>query len=151
MRTLRTMLAVPIAVLALFSATRAAEFADVVQAVHGSGWQKNLGNLCAHFGLDAAGCLFRQLSVRDPQAQDHPRAINVPENGRELLLFHLRPLVGEFFVVSPEGKLMRAYYRETGRDYKRLPLAEAEAEYQADLRYWLNNLERLKPAGTHHR
>jgi hypothetical protein len=148
MRTSKTMLAVPIAILALTSMARAAEFADVVQTVQGFGWQKDLGNLCSRFRLDAASCTFKQLSVRDSQAQDHPRAFNVPEQGRELLMFHLRPLVGEFFVVSPQGKLMRAYYRAVGRDYEQLPPHEAEAEFQADLRYWLDNLDRLKQASS---
>ena len=60
------------------------------------------------------------------------------------MIFHLRPLAGEFFIVSPDGILMRAYLRFKGTDYSRVPNEEVQQEFDKNLAYWTTNLSRLK-------
>ena len=77
-----------------------------------------------------------------------PRGFNVPavsNAGRPyVLIFHLRPLVGEFFIVSPDGILMRAYLRFKGTDYSRVPNEEVQTRFNKNLAYWTTNFSRLK-------
>ena len=101
-------------------------FSDVVQYVQQHGWRVDLGDMCTKFELPRSGddCIFRQLSLQDQrEAGSDPRGFNVPAvwntGPQYVLIFHLRPLVGEFFIVSPDGILMRAYLRFKGTDYSR--------------------------------
>ena len=63
-----------------------------------------------------------------------------------VLIFHLRPLVGKFFIVSPDGILMRAYLRFKGTDYSRAANEEVQQEFNKNLAYWTTNFSRLKKA-----
>ena len=130
----------------------ASAFADLLRFVQEKGWSTNLRQLCETLGLPegAGNCMFRQIAVQDETERSHPRGLNVSSfsgpGGRYVLMFHLQPLTGEFFVVSPEGTLVRAYYRAVGGDYEPLPNDAVRDEFLADLHYWVSNLERLKAA-----
>jgi hypothetical protein len=122
-------------------------FAEVVRVVAQKGWTANLGRMCVELGLATApsGCLFRQISVQETEGRGDPHAVNVPLEASEpyALVFHLGPLAGEFFVVTPDGSLKAAYIRTKGSGYSRLPDSEAEPSFRSDLAYWRNNLERI--------
>ena len=142
-----------IAALCLFvgvSAARSAEVADVVELVEAKGWRADLGRLCAEFALPqpSAPCTFNQLSVQEIDGRSDPRGFNVPlrQNGSLpfILIFHLGPLVGEFFVATSDGILTKAFYRSKGRDYEELPIEDVQDEFQRDLQYWTANLSRLR-------
>ena len=60
------------------------------------------------------------------------------------LIFHLSPLVGEVFVVSPDGHLITAFLRFKRTGYNRVPNEEVSQEFNRDMAYWTNNLPRLK-------
>ena len=125
-------------------------FADVVTFVAGKGWVVNLGPLCGHLEIQAgtSACVFRQVSVEETEAHSGPRGFNVPADSSEhpphVLIYHLGPLVGEFFIVSPEGQLLKAFLRRKGTGYSSVPLDEVREEFAKDAAYWTVNLARLK-------
>jgi hypothetical protein len=129
-------------------------FSDVVQYVQQQGWRVNLGNMCIKFELPRSGddCLFRQFSLQDQrEADSDPRGFNVPAvwntGAHYVVIFHLRPLVGEFFIVSSDGILMRAYLRFKGTDYSLVPNEEVQQEFDnKNFAYWTTNFSRLKKA-----
>jgi hypothetical protein len=109
--------------------------------------------MCTKFELPRSGddCLFRQLSLQDQrEAPSDPRGFNVPAvwntGPHYVVIFHLRPLVGEFFIVSPDGILMRAYLRSKGTDYSLVPNEEVQQEFNKNSAYWTTNFSRLKKA-----
>ena len=128
-------------------------FSDVVQYVQQHGWRADLGDMCTKFELPRSGndCIFRQLSLQDQrEADSDPRGFNVPAvwntGPHYVLIFHLRPLVGEFFIVSPDGILVRAYLRFKGTDYSLVPNEEVQQEFDKNFAYWTTNFSRLKKA-----
>jgi len=128
-------------------------FSDVAQYVQQHGWRADFGDMCTKFELPRSGddCIFRQLSLQDQRGVDSdPRGFNVPavwKAGHQyVLIFHLRPLVGEFFIVSPDGLLMRAYLRFKGTDYSLVPNEEVQQEFNKNFAYWTTNFSRLKKA-----
>lgn len=127
------------------------DISDVVSLVETSGWKADLGPLCEKFGVTNVSrtCIFQQLSVQEIEGRGDPRGFNVPSTHDGVprsfvLIFHLGPLVGEFFVATTRGDLIRAFYRAKGRDYEELPVDEVREEYQRDLECWLNNLARIQ-------
>ena len=125
-------------------------FSDVVQFAHRQGWRISLGDMCNKFELSWSGndCAFQQLSVQETEGRNGLRGLNVPAASNSappyVLIFHLKPLVGEFFVVSPDGVLMRAFLRFKGTDYSRVSNEEMRQEFNKDLAYWTENFFRLK-------
>lgn len=124
-------------------------FADIVRLVQERGWQANLGVICAELGLAeiSDNCVFNQVSVQASENGEGPRGINVPVISNSeisyVLIFHLRPLVGEFFIVSPQGSLIKAFVRRKGAGYSKIANEEVDEEFKADLAYWTANLDRL--------
>lgn len=94
-----------------------------------------------------SSCRFKQISVDvDDQLEVH--AINLPSNKPDfapyVVLFHLRPLVAEFFVVSPTGELLQTVYRAKGVGYTRIPNPEANAAFESERLYWQSNLAQFE-------
>jgi hypothetical protein len=83
--------------------------------------------MCAAFKLGSEGdCNFKQMAVSEsPPGTVDSHGFNLPENSTRpdsyVVIFHLSPLVGNFFVVSPEGILKASYYRAKGEDYTEIP------------------------------
>jgi hypothetical protein len=126
-----------------------ATFGDVLRLVQERGWRTDFHGLCRQLDLPelADRCVFRQLSVEDDSERGYPRGFNVSEStadGPVVFLFHLNPLLGEFYIVSPDGTLLRSYTRAHGRGYERIPNETVGAEFSADIAYWIMNFERLK-------
>lgn len=125
-------------------------FSDVVQFVKRQGWRASLGDICAKFelprGLD--NCIFQQLSVQETEGRGDPRGLNVPASADAVpsyvVIFHLTPLVGEFFVVSTDGELLSAFLRFKGTDYNRVSNSDVRDEFNKDIAYWTKNFTRLK-------
>lgn len=132
------------------SGAEGAAFADVFRLVQERGWRVDFKDLCADLGLLelTMNCLFRQLSIRDESERGYPRGFNVSEQpgsqGFVVFLFHLNPLIGEFFVLSAEGKLLRAYVRTRGRGYAQVSNEAVGDEFEADVAYWTANCDRLR-------
>lgn len=126
-----------------------ATFSDVVRFVEERGWQVNLGSMCTEFdlGIEARECIFRQVSVQETEGRGDPRGFNVPihpGSAQYVLLFHLGPLVGEFFIASRQGELIRAYYRTKGAGYSLISNEEVQETFKAAVAYWTDNFSRLK-------
>jgi hypothetical protein len=135
------------------SAPSHASFEDVIEMVRQHGWRVNLGHLCAEFNLSASasGCAMQQVSVEDVEDQSYPRGFNVPSSGdaaTDVLLFHLNPLIGEFFVVSSEGNLKAAFVRSKGTGYDRVANEVVRDEFERDVAYWKRNFSRVKQGLT---
>jgi hypothetical protein len=127
----------------------AVDIADVIKWVQERGWDINHEPLCAELKLvpTSAGCNFKQVSVQELDGRGDPRSFNVPAGSASVmpyvLVFHLGPLVGEFFVVSPEGQLLTAFVRRKGTGYSQIPNNDVQEEFRKDLAYWIDNFARL--------
>jgi hypothetical protein len=114
------------------------------------GWPTDLGRMCVAMKLGPeADCKFTQISVspNEPGTIDN-YGFNVPlgsaDPSRYVVIFHLGPLVGDFFVVSPQGKLKASFYRAKGIDYTEVPLADARRAFDASMVFWRTHLQALK-------
>lgn len=129
-----------------------ASFSDIVALAQHQGWRMNLRDLCRRFGLAQRSddCIVRQLSFTEVEGPSHPRSFNVPATSSnastDVLLFHLNPLMGEFFVVSSEGFLKAAFLRSKGTDYEQVANEVVRDEFDKDLAYWRANYLRMKEA-----
>lgn len=141
--------AIALCVLVGVQSTNAAELPEIVELVKAKGWRANLGRLCQAFSLEPLGpdCIFKQISVEETQVRGDPRGFNVRVGVGEvsyLLIFHLGPLVGEFFVASPQGELLRAFIRTKGRDYEQVANDVVHGEFLTDVAYWKDNFSRIR-------
>jgi hypothetical protein len=94
-------------------------------------------------------CKFTQVSVSpsEPGTVDS-YGFNVPLRSvgpaPYVVMFHLGPLVGDFFVVSLQGKLKASFYRAKGIDYTEVPLSDARRAFDASVEFWRTHLQPLK-------
>jgi hypothetical protein len=136
-------------VLASQQSSGSAELPDIVELVKIKGWRADLGRICHEFSLRPHGqdCIFKQISVQEVQGRGDPRGFNVPAGADEVpyvLVFHLSPLVGEFFIASPRGELLKSFIRTKGRGYEPISNDAVREEFIADLTYWKDNFERIR-------
>jgi hypothetical protein len=129
---------------------RAALVSKLTRIVVRHGWPTDLGRMCVAMKLaPKTDCKFRQISVsaNEPGTIDN-YGFNVPLRkpgpATYVVIFHLGPLVGDFFVVSPQGKLKASFYRAKGVDYTEVPIADARRAFDASMVFWGNNLQPLK-------
>jgi hypothetical protein len=114
------------------------------------GWPTDLGRMCVAMKLGSEpDCRFTQVSVSpsEPGTIDS-YGFNVPlrsvGSAPYVVIFHLGPLVGDFFVVSPQGKLKASFYRAKGIDYTEVPVADARRAFDTSMAFWRSNLQQLK-------
>src|SRR5581483_7368867 len=133
-----------------------ASFSDVVAFVDRRGWTAHLGRMCAALELEAPGsdCDFRQIALEEEGSDIlNSHGFNVAaasSDSPRVLVFHLRQLVGEFFVVSSTGDLIATFLRTRGTDYTRISNDAARASFESELAYWRANLKRIA-LGLHDR
>ena len=123
---------------------------ELVALVEQHGWPANMGRICAVMKFEAAdGCVFKQVSIStsEPGTVDN-HGFNIRTNAGtaepEILIFHLGPLVANFFVVSRDGELKASYYRAKGVDYTQILNEEAASAFAASIAFWALNLPHLK-------
>ena len=127
-----------------------AMMSELVGIVREHGWPANMGRMCATFNLGSeSNCNFKQMAVSEGSpgtVEDH--GFNLPEisTGPDsyVVIFHLTPLVGNFFVVSPEGTLKASFYRAKGVDYTEIPNEDARRAFAVAGAFWKQNLPKLK-------
>jgi hypothetical protein len=131
-------------------ADRAALVSELTTTVVRHGWPTDLGRMCVAMKLGPeADCKFTQISVsaNEPGTVDN-HGFNVPIGSAGpptyVVIFHLGPRVGNFFVVSPQGELKASFYRAKGVDYTEVPIADARRAFDASVVFWSNNLQPLK-------
>ena len=70
------------------------------------------------------GLHFKQFSVDELFGSGAQHGFNVPATSMSeisyVLLYHLRPLVGEYFIVSPKAQLVSVFVRAKGTEYDRI-------------------------------
>lgn len=122
----------------------------IAQHVDLYGWKADMGRMCRAFELfPSANCTFKQIAVSDAPTgilDNHGFNIRIGNaNGpTELVIYHLTPWRGDFFVVSPTGELRASFKRAKGIDYTPVPLAEGRQAFARALAYWRANLEKVK-------
>ena len=96
---------------------RVALVSELTRIVVKHGWPTDLGRMCVAMKLGSeVDCKFMQVSVSpsEPGTVDSYGS-NVPLRtvGPDpyVVMFHLGPLIGDFFVVSPQGRLEASFYR----------------------------------------
>jgi hypothetical protein len=122
---------------------------ELISIVSEHGWLANMGRLCVAFKLGPEGdCRFKQIAVSGgpPDVIDNygfsvPFNVSAPSYA---VMFHLGPLVGNFFVVSADGSLKSSFYRARGVDFTEVPNREAQSAFEASMAFWAENLPRLK-------
>ncbi len=127
-----------------------ASFAAVVWFVQAKGWRADLGPVCKEFGVAhlTPDCIFKQISVEVVGGSEVSQGFNVPMSATEsipyALLFHLHPLVGKFFIVSPSATLQAAFVRSQGTGYSRLPNEIAQWSFESEIAFWLASLGKIR-------
>jgi hypothetical protein len=113
------------------------------------GWPTDLGRMCVAMKLGPESeCKFKQISVSpsEPGAIDY-YGFNVPFSTASkvsyVVIYHLGPLVGDFFLVSSEGELKASFYRAKGMDYTEIPSADARRAFDTSMAFWEHNLQAL--------
>ncbi len=93
-------------------------------------------------------CIVQQVSVEEVEGLSYPRGFNIPvadgDKHTDVLLYHLNPLIGEFFIVSSEGLLKAAFVRSKGTGYERIANDVVRDEFERDVAYWKRNVIRLR-------
>ena len=132
--------------------------ADVIAFVNRSGWPVDLGRMCKAFNVSQSDCRFRQVAVDTSQDGLDNHGFNVPVEATDVsgyvVIFHLRPLIGEFYLASPEGELRAALYRAKGLDFTPIANDEARHAFESEVSFWRVNLiglERRLPEGGRQR
>jgi hypothetical protein len=129
---------------------RVALVSELTRIVVKHGWPTDLGRMCVAMKLGSeVDCKFTQVSVSpsEPGTVDS-YGFNVPLRSvgpaPYVVMFHLGPLVGDFFVVSLQGKLKASFYRAKGIDYTEVPLSDARRAFDASVEFWRTHLQPLK-------
>lgn len=129
---------------------RGALVLEVTSLVSQYGWRANLGSVCSSMRLGPeTDCIFKQIAVNiAPPGTIDNHAFNVPAEvsgmSPDVMIFHLRPFVAYFFVVSSDGKLRSSFYRARGSDYTEIPTSDVQHEFDASLNFWVDILPQLK-------
>jgi hypothetical protein len=127
-----------------------AMMSELIGIVREHGWSASMGRMCAAFKLGSeSNCNYKQMAVTEsPPGTVDNHGFNLPEisTGPDsyVVIFHLTPLVGNFFVVSPDGTLKASFYRGKGVDYTEIPNEDASRAFAAAVAFWKQNLPKLK-------
>lgn len=122
---------------------------DVVAFVQAHGWAVNLGYVCKHLPVAKAAdnCRFRQIAVhaRTARLDDHGFNISLDESlPSHILLYHVTPLAGEFFVASMDGNLIAAAFRARGTDFEPMLGEHGRSAFNAELVFWQTNFVKIE-------
>lgn len=114
--------------------------------------------MCKAFNVRQSDRRFRQIAVDTSQDGLDNHGFNVPVEATDVsdyvALFHLRPLIGEFFLASPEGEPRAAFYRAKGLDFTPIANDEARHTFESEVSFWrvdLIGLERRLLEGEQQR
>lgn len=126
-----------------------APLSAIVAFVETHGSPTNLGYVCKAFSLsdDDDNCRFQQLAIHSKSAELDDHGFGIYHGKSQLsriLLFHVTPLVGEFFLASRDGKLIAAATRARGTDFQPMQRETGVAAFKAELSFWQNNLAQIE-------
>ena len=121
-------------------------FDAVVALVRRHGLPADLRRLCQALGLPQS-CWFKQVAIDASVDGREHHGFNVPLQGTDtpyVLIFHLRPLVSEFFVASAQGELVAARFRAKGIDHTPLAPDEARRAFESEIAFWRSHFDGLQ-------
>lgn len=128
---------------------RPRSLAEVVAFVQAHGRPVNLGYLCK--GLSVAKptdeCLFRQIAVHTKTAQLNDHGFNILSDEplpSHILLYHVTPLAGEFFLATIDGELITAVFRARGTDFEPMLGERGRSVFKSELVFWQNNFTEIE-------
>ena len=121
---------------------------EVTKLVEEHGWQTDMGRMCTLMKLNSlSNCRFKQITVsaNAPNTRDD-NGFNVPDDKEPhyVVIYHLEPLVGIFFVVSLDGTLKSSFYRAQGVDYSELPISETRHSFDEAIHFWIRHVDTIK-------
>jgi len=109
-----------------------------------------MGRMCVAFRLgEETECMFKQiaLSGSEPGTTDnHPFNEPTTNGGVDscVVIFHLGPLVANFFVLTRDGSLRSSHYRAKGIDFTEIPNESARSAFESSMAFWMKSLPDLK-------
>jgi hypothetical protein len=126
----------------------AADVQELALLVRKEGLSVDFGLLCAATEIVdfSANCLFRQIAVKLHTSEADLIAFNVPDMSGEIpfiLLFHVARDLGEIYIVSLSGGLVRAYVKQAYGRFEKVETRQAEESFLIDMAYWTRNLSRV--------
>ena len=126
----------------------AAELQELISLVRKEGHSVDFGLLCAATEIVdlSANCVFRQISIKLHTSEADLLAFNVPDTTGDIpliLLFHVARDLGEIYIVSPSGALVRAYVKQSYGRFEKVETRQAEETFLIDIAYWARNLTRV--------
>ncbi len=131
------------------SAQSFAPLADVIAFVQLHGWSVDLAYLCKGLALTETNnkCLFQQIAIHTKTSELDDHGFNVPTDEfppLHVVIYHVSPLAGEFFLASKDGRLIKAIYRARGTDFKPMSNERGNDAFKAELAFWQSNLIRIE-------
>jgi len=122
---------------------------EIITFVERYGWPVDLGYLCSGLSLISANqkCLFRQIAVHTKTAELIDHGFNVPTDESpplHVVIYHVSPLTGEFFLASVDGTLIRALFRARGSDFEPMSNKRAIRAFKTELTFWHRNFTQIE-------
>jgi hypothetical protein len=126
---------------------------EIIRHVTASGWPVDLKTVCAALGINIGPrCLFLQIALHKKESTNDDHGFNVPADSgapARIVLYHVTPLTGEFFLATSDGKLLKALYRSRGSAFETMPAEQAVAAYREELQFWQASLGRTHEDAPH--
>jgi hypothetical protein len=127
--------------------------AEIGKHVAANGWPVDLKTLCAALEIDIGPrCLFLQIALHNKETASDDHGFNVPADSAapaQLVLYHVTPLTGEFFLATFDGALLKAVYRSRGNAFEPMPAEQAVFAYRSELEFWQTSLRRTSAESPH--
>jgi hypothetical protein len=125
----------------------------IVGHVRANGWPVDLKALCAALEINIGPrCLFLQIALHKKESSSNDHGFNVPADSgapARIVLYHVTPLTGEFFLATSDGKLLKALFRSRGNAFETMPADQAVAAYRGELEFWQASLGRTSATAPH--
>jgi hypothetical protein len=126
---------------------------EIGKHVAANGWPVDLKTLCAALEINIGPrCLFLQIALHNKETTSDDHGFNVPADSAapaRLVLYHVTPLTGEFFLATFDGKLLKALYRSRGNAFETMPAKQALSSLRKELEFWHASLGRTPPETPH--
>jgi hypothetical protein len=119
---------------------------EIIRHVTASGWPVDLKTVCTALEINIGPrCLFLQIALHKKESTSDDHGFNVPADSgapAQIVLYHVTPLTGEFFLAAFDGKLLKALYRSRGNAFETMPAEQAMSAYRTELEFWQASLGR---------
>ena len=127
------------------SGISAADIEEISTIIQQGGISVNLDSFCFSAELDHVldDCQFRQLTVLLKNVDTQLLAFNVPRTLKPApfaIVFHFGRGLGEIYLVSMSGNLVRAYMQAAGGQFELKETDEAKRKFLIDMAYWSRNI-----------